>query len=51
MGLIAGTSTVESASTTVISLVSPDLSFIVILLLILIGIGLLDLVRRIFTRT
>lgn len=54
MGTIFGTSTTVSyGTTTVISrldLVSSDLSYIVILLMVLVAIGLVDLFRRIFTR-
>lgn len=53
MGLITGTSTLVYASgstSTLLTLESKDLGYMVILLMVLVGIGLLDLVRRIFTR-
>lgn len=53
MGLIYGTSTVlsaSSASSSVLELSSPDLSYIVVLLLVLCALIAIDLVRRIFIR-
>lgn len=51
MGFITGTSTpVTSSTDTTILLDSPDLGYIVILLMVLCGIMLLDLMRRVFTR-
>lgn len=51
MGLILGTSTPAStSSSTLLTLSSPDLSYTVILLMILSALLFIDLVRRLFTR-
>lgn len=52
MGLITGTSTPQTGTSTpyLLSLDSPDLAYIVVLLLLILGVLLIDLTRRLFIR-